>query len=98
MLTRLLTPKLTCPTEAARLDFSAISRDFLQPPFDLCRQIKSLRLLSAPLPPAAKIPFLRRTWRPQDVVAGIGRNDPDAVHPPVFAIADGLCCGLSGIE
>jgi hypothetical protein len=31
-----------CPTEAARRDFPAISRDFLQPPFGLCRQIKSL--------------------------------------------------------
>ena len=59
-----------CPTEAARRDFSAISCDVLQPPFGLCRQIKSLRSLSAPLSPAAKIPFLRRTWRPQDVVAG----------------------------
>src|SRR5258707_9983586 len=27
-----------------------------------------------------------------------GRNDRDAVYPPVFAIADGFCCGLSGIE
>jgi hypothetical protein len=86
-----------CPTEAARWDFSAISRDFLQPPFGLCRQIKSLRSLSAPLSPAAKIPFLRRTWRPRDVVA-VGRNERDAVYPPVFAIADGFCCGLSGIE
>jgi hypothetical protein len=59
-----------CPTEAARRDFSAISRDLLQPPFGLCRQMKSRRSLSAPLSPEAKIPFLRRTWRPQDVVAG----------------------------
>ena len=32
------------------------------------------------------------------LLQGIGRNDRDAVYPPVFAIADGFCCGLSGIE
>ena len=32
------------------------------------------------------------------MLQGIGRNDRDAVYPPVFAIADGFCCGLSGIE
>ena len=32
------------------------------------------------------------------LLQGIGRNDRDAVYPPVFAIADGFCCGVSGIE
>ena len=32
------------------------------------------------------------------LLQGIGRNDRDAVYPPVFAIADGFCCELSGIE
>src|SRR5258708_24993224 len=32
------------------------------------------------------------------LLQGIGRNDRDAVYPPVFAIADRFCCGLSGIE
>jgi hypothetical protein len=45
-----------------------------------------------------KIPFLSELGGRKMLLQGIGRNDRDAVYPPVFAIADGFCCGLSGIE